>query len=78
MKLRYEIYEEGYCVMEGSGSAHYVGDGYGETFLDACKEYIARTGVGEIRKDELTGEEYACDWGCEWFPTLAEAARSFG
>lgn len=78
MKRRYDIYEEGFCVMEGTGHAHYVGEGYGENFLDACKEYIARTGEGEIRVDDESGREYACDWGCEWFPTLAEAQKSFG
>ena len=77
MKKKYEIYAEGFHVMEGTAHAHYVGDGYGESFLDACKEYIARTGIGEICVDER-GREYACDWGCEWFPTLAEAAKSFG
>lgn len=75
---RYNIYEEGFCVMEGTAHAHYLGYGYGETFLDACKEYISRTGSGEIRVDEATGQEYACDWGCEWFPSIEEAARSFG
>lgn len=75
---RFDIYEEGFCVMEGSASAHYVGEGYGDTFLDACRDYINRTGYGEIRVDEDTGREYACEWGCEWFPTLFEAARSFG
>ena len=78
MKKRYDIYEEGFAFMEGSGHAHYVGEGYGETFLDACKDYISRTGNGEVCVDELTGEEYACDWGCRWFPTFTEALRSFG
>lgn len=73
----WEIYEEGFQVMEGTGHAHFVGVGYGDTFLDACREYIARTGEGEIRTDEF-GEEYACDWGCQWFPTLYQAQESFG
>lgn len=73
----YKIYEEGFMVMEGGASAHYIGDGYGDSFIDACKEYIERTGVGEIRIDD-EGREYACDWGCRWFPTLSEAAQSFG
>lgn len=74
---KFEIYEEGFAVMEGSGRAHCIGYGYGDTFLGACKEYIKRTGKGEIRVDEF-GREYACDWGCQWFPTLSEASRSFG
>lgn len=73
----YEIYEEGFCVMEGSGSAHYLGSAPGKTFLDACKNYIKATGNGEIDVDD-NGNEYASDWGCRWFPTLEEAQRSFG
>ena len=71
------IYEEGFQVMEGIGRAHYIGFGCGETFLDACKDYIAKTGYGEIKTD-ANGNEYACEWGCRWFPTLEEAQRSFG
>lgn len=73
----FTIYEEGFQVMEGTGRAHYIGIGQGETFLDACKDFIAKTGYGEIKTD-ANGNEYACEWGCRWFPTLEEAQRSFG
>lgn len=73
----YNIYEEWFCVMEGSAKAHYLGTASGETFLDACKNYIKETGRGKINVDS-DGNEYASDWGCRWFPTLAEAQRSFG
>lgn len=73
----YEIYEEGFSIPEGSDVARYLGKGRGKTFLDACKDMIARTGIGEIRRDEH-GNEYASSWGCRWFPTLAEARVSFG
>ena len=72
MKL-YDIYEEGFVVMEGSATAHYVGSAYGENFLDACKNYIAEhPNSGYIKYG------YACSWGCRWFPTLEEAQASFG
>lgn len=77
----YEIYEEGFIVMEGSATAHYVGSAEGENFLDACKNYIAKhPNSGYIKKGIYCGEEYefACNWGCRWFPTLAEAQASFG
>lgn len=77
----FEIYEEGFCVMEGCAQAHYVGSAEGEDFLDACKNYIAKNpNAGYIRKFNINGEERecACNWGCRWFPTLAEAQRSFG
>lgn len=73
----FHIYEEGFSVMEGSVGAHYLGTAYGETFIDACKNFIAEGHKGCIRIDE-NGNEYASDWGCRWFPTLEEAQRSFG
>lgn len=73
----YDIYEEGYCVMEGRAPAHYIGSACGETFIEACENFIKQTGYGEIRLDK-NGNKYACNWGCCWFPTLAEAQCSFG
>lgn len=73
----YDIYEEGFVVMEGHGRAHYLGGAYGNTFIEACKNFIKETGQGEIRRDE-NGNEYACDWGCRWFPTLEGAQKSCG
>ena len=73
----YRIYEEGFAATGESGGAIYVGTGYGDTFLDACKDFIERTGYGEIRTGR-DGTEYACNWGCQWFPSLAEAQQSFG
>lgn len=74
----FDIYEEGFRIMQESAQAHYVGSAYGDTFLDACKNYIKEhPGKGEIRK-RRDGSEYACSWGCRWFPTLSEAQRSFG
>lgn len=73
----YNIYEEGFQVMEGSATAHYLGTARGETFIDACKNFIRATQHGCIKVDN-NGNEYASDWGCRWFPTLEEAQRSFG
>lgn len=77
MLKMYEIYEEGFQVMEGSARAHYIGSAMGENFLDACQNLIKEIGRGEI-KTSRSGRKYAADWGCEWFPTLEEAQRSFG
>lgn len=57
--------------MEGHGRVHYIGGAFGNTFIEACKNLIKVTEQGEIRRDE-NGNEYACDWGCRWFPTLEE------
>ena len=74
---KFDIFEEGFQVMEGNAKAHYIGFGYGDTFEEACEEYIKRTGRGEKRKKD-NGMVYYCDWGCRWFPTLEEAQKSFG
>lgn len=74
---KFEIFEEGFVVMEGETIAHSIGYGYGNTFQEACEEYIKRTGRGERKIDE-NGNNYYCDWGCKWFPTLKEASKSFG
>ena len=39
----YDIYEEGYAATGESRGAIYLGQGEGETFDDACKDYIKRT-----------------------------------
>lgn len=77
-KKAFDIYEEGFRTNGESAYAHYLGVGYGESFIEACKEFIARTKYGKIYIDDTTGEEYACDWGCRWFPTLEEAQKNFG
>ncbi len=74
---KFEIFEEGFHVMEGQATAHSIGYGYGKTFEEACEEFINRTGIGEKRVDSF-GNIYYCYWGCRWFPTLKEAQKSFG
>lgn len=74
----FDIYEEGFCINGGSAQAHYIGCAHGKTFLDACKNYIKEhPNSGEIRKD-YDGNQFACNWGCRWFPSLSEAQKSFG
>lgn len=75
--MTWDIYEEGFRIMGESAKASYVGEGKGKTFLDACKDYISKTGRGKIQKDEC-GKEYASNWGCRWYPTLSEAQENFG
>lgn len=73
----YRIYEEGYRATGESVGAHYVGEATGKSFIDACKNYIEKNKYGRINIDS-SGNEYAADWGCRWFPTLKEAQKSFG
>ena len=68
----YNIYEEGFCVMEGTAPAHYIGSAFGDTFIEACENFIKQINRGVIQFDKI-GNKYASDWGCRWFPTLEEA-----
>ena len=76
--MTYDIYEEGYDATGEARGAIYLGKGEGETFLDACKDYIKKTGYGEIKTNPVTKEEYASNWACKWYPTLEEAQKWFG
>lgn len=79
--MKFTIYQEGFMIqgMDYPAKADYVGSAEGETFIEACKNYIKEHPHcgGEIRKDD-NGKEYACNWGCRWFPTYDEASKSFG
>lgn len=74
---QYDIYQEGFITNGEYGLAGFIGIGYGNNFLEACKEYHERTGRGELKKC-LDGSYYYADWGCRWFPTLKEAQELCG
>lgn len=76
---KFSIYEEGFMLtgMDVPARAHLIGFSYGDTFLDACKQFIRDGHPGEICSGK-DGVEFAHDWGCRWFPTLEEAQKSFG
>ena len=75
--MKYRIYEEGYEATGESGKAHFLGESEGQDFLDACKNYVAATGYGEIYTFR-GGQERPGNWGCFWYPTLEEARKYFG
>ncbi len=73
--MKFKIYMEGFATLGERGRAYFLGTSKGDTFIEACKNYIKTTGQGCIRVDE-NGNEYASYWGCRWFPTLEEARES--
>lgn len=77
VRKHFQIFEEGYVVNGNSCGAHYIGRADGTDFLDACQNYMDRTGRGRFYKDK-DGNRYPGDWGCRWFPTFEEARRSYG
>ncbi len=75
--MNFNIYMEGFVTNGESGKAIFLATSEGDTFIEACKNYIKKTGHGEIRVDK-NGNEYASYWGCRWFPTLEEAQEFCG
>lgn len=66
----YPIYMEGYQATGDGAKAHYVGEGVGNSFLDACR----RRYVGDVWYDPNRNTY----WGCRLFDNLEDAQRSFG
>lgn len=75
--MKFNIYEEGFDTNGEHGKAIFLATAEGNTFIEACENFIKETGCGEIRIDR-DGNKYACEWGCRWFPTLAEAQKLCG
>ena len=72
----YEVWAEGYRVMEGAGYARKLGEVEAPSFRVACKmvcgdpDWQARN--GDFDPERLTV------WGCRLFPDQASARRAFG
>ena len=75
--MKFNIYQEGFETNGEHAKAIFLDTAKGDTFIKACKNYIKKTGYGEISVDE-NGDEYPHEWGCRWFPTLAEAQKNYG
>lgn len=74
--MKFDIYMEGFATNGESAKAIFLAASEGDTFIEACKNYIKETGHGCIRVDK-NGNQYASDWGCRWFPTLEEAQEFY-
>lgn len=70
----YDIWEEGFLVMEGSATANLVAKNVpGENFLDACKKYFKKDSLFRINSDGVPSR-----WGCRLFDNETDARKSFG
>ena len=66
----WEIWEEGYRVNGGSGTAVFRGRVEAPTFREACEKFY--------KGDKLFDPERLTLWGCRIFDNEADARRSFG
>lgn len=69
----YDVWMEGFQVMEGSCNAKYLGTYSGNSFKEACKKAAkAHPNYGnyDARRNTI--------WGCKLFQSEAAARRSFG
>ena len=70
----YEIWSEGFVVMEGHCKAHLHGYAKGNTFKEACINYAKTDKEFEFYFDS----ERMTYWGCKLFDNEADARVNFG
>ncbi len=86
--MKYEIWMEGYAATGESSGAQLIGDGEGNTFDEAVKDYMSKNPEHGIKPNERNGyiseEAYTHRrsnwniWACSLFDNEADARKSFG
>ena len=71
---KYEIWSEGFVVMEGRGKAQLHGYAEGNTFKEACINYAK----SDKEFDFYFDPNRMTYWGCKLFDNEADARVSFG
>ena len=66
----FEIWSEGYAVMEGRGTAHHHGNIEANSFKEACDIFF--------NNNKLYNPERLTYWGCKLFDNETDARKSFG
>ena len=73
MNTVYEVWMEGFHVMEGRGKATLLGKYEANSFLEACQKAAdEHPGYGNYDKKRNT------IWGCRLFDNEFDARKSFG
>lgn len=85
---KFEIWMEGYAATGEHGTAQKIGEGTGENFDDAVKDYMSKNpkhGISENKRARyLTEEGYTKRksnwniWACDLFDNESDARKSFG
>jgi hypothetical protein len=84
----FEIWMEGYSVTGESGTAQKIGEGTGETFDDAVRDYMSKNinhGIAENGRGRYSSDEGYTKrksnwniWACSLFDNEIDARKSFG
>lgn len=77
----FEIWEEGYVITGNRGKAFFRGKAFGNTFEEACENFISDKGEKlELDKKEDGSHRYERPsiWGCRLYDNEKEARKSFG
>ena len=70
MKKTFEIWSEGYVVMEGRGTAHHHGNIEANSFKEACDIFF--------NNNKLYSPERLTYWECKLFDNETDARKAFG
>lgn len=86
--MKYEIWMEGYMATGESGDAQKIGEGEGNTFDEAVKDYMNKNpkhGIEENGRGRYSSDEYYKNrksnwniWACNLFDNETDARKSFG
>lgn len=71
--MNFQVWMEGFHVMEGRGKAEFLGTYEGETFQEACQKATdAHPGLGNYNKEENS------IWGCRLYDNEIDARKNYG
>jgi hypothetical protein len=71
--MKYQVWMEGFVVMEGHATAEYLGEYEADSFLEACKK-AADNHPGYGGYNQKTNRI----WGCQLFDNEIDARKGFG
>ena len=71
----FDVWMEGYRVMEGSGTAKFYGTYAAESFPEACKQAMIDH---KMYGDGFYNSEENTYWGCNFYDNERDARKYFG
>jgi hypothetical protein len=75
MMKQWQVWMEGYSITGNEGGAEFMGRFEGETFKEACLNWVATLNP---KDKQLYNEERNTYWGCRLFDNGTDARKSFG
>ena len=75
MTKQWQVWIEGYSITGNHSGAELIGTFEGETFKEACLNWVATLSTQDKR---IYNEERNTYWGCRLFDNSTDARKSFG